>query len=152
RARIVQRLEGRDARRTDVDARTRAELDEVERKGERAPGERVADRIGAGAHARLDAGRPRDPERVAALVLVDRGEQQLRDAGEVISVEVRERDGVDRVARDAELAEPGAGRGRAVEQQPARARLDEERGLPATAGPERVARPDEGDLHAAPPD
>jgi hypothetical protein len=101
----LQRRERAQRRGAHVDAPFRGQLDEAQREGQLATSETLADRIGRHAHARLDAGRTRDDERLAAPILVDRGEQEAGNAREVIGVEVRDRDGVDGVARNAEFGE-----------------------------------------------
>ena len=97
-------------------------------------------------HALLDPGRSRDPQRVLALVLVEGGQQQDRNAGVVVAVEVRDHDGVDLVALDAEFAEARAGGGAAIEQHAAAGRAQQHRRLAPPAGAESVARADEDEL------
>src|SRR5262249_7241794 len=76
-------------------------------------------------------------------------EDQERQASEVIAVEMGQHDGVEVERVDAETPQRNE-RGRtAVEQDAARAGLDEDAGLESATTAEGVARSDEGDAHAS---
>ena len=90
------------------------------------------------AHARPRCRAGRRSAAGGAGVLVERGEQQQRDAAEVVAVEVRDQDRVDLVARDAEAA-----RGRCRwwrRSRAARCPTRRARGSPTGAGRRRRTR------------
>ncbi len=74
---------------------------EAELEPELAPLDRMAEGPRGVAHTLLHPARPRDGERAAARVAVDRGEQQRGNAPEVVAVIVGDDDGVDLAAVDA---------------------------------------------------
>jgi hypothetical protein len=86
------------------------------RRGRRAR----AHRVGEPADPRFDAGWAGDLDLALAVLLVERREQEQRDAAEVIGVEMGDQDHVDLVDRDAELVQAAARGGAAVDQRAAR--------------------------------
>ena len=114
------RLEAAHARDAEILGCAGSQLDEAQRVREVVRLERMPERLRRVTHARFDAARAGDHERPAALVLIKRRQQEQRNAAEVIRVEVRDRDRIDLVARDAERRQPRERRLPAVHQQRAR--------------------------------
>ena len=95
-------------------------------------------------------GRPGKHQRPRALGEVG-VEHEIRNAAEMIAMEMGDQDGVDRVARDAEALEPNE-RGRAAIDQEIRALADHmEAGVELPARAERVAAADELQMHRGAP-
>ncbi len=76
-----------------------------------------------------------------------RVEQQERQAGEMIAVEMRDQDQVDFVARDAEPLQRRQRRGAAIDQEIDARAGDVKAGVGPAAGAERVAAADKSQLH-----
>src|SRR5581483_7956165 len=74
-------------------------------------------------------------------------EQEERQAGEVIAVEMRDQDEIDRVALDAEAFQCRQRRGAAIDQKVDGSARDVKAGVLPAAGTERVAATDELQLH-----
>ena len=87
--------------------------------------------------------------RVAAREL--RVEQQKRQSGEMIAVEMRDQDEVDIVARDAEPLQRRQRRGAAIDQEIDALAGDMKAGVGPAAGTERVAAADKLQLHRRSP-
>src|SRR5262249_58723958 len=75
-------------------------------EGELDGGEMLERRLERAHVPALDAGRPRQGERTRAPGEM-RLEHEVRDAAEMIAMEMGDQDGVDGVARDGEPLEPG---------------------------------------------
>ena len=97
----------------------------------------------------LDPFRPGDDQRPAAAREL-RVEQQERQSGEMIAVEMRDQDQIDIVARDAEPLQCRQRRGAAIDQEIDVFAADMKAGVVPAAGPERVAAADKLQLHRSP--
>ncbi|GCC48661.1 hypothetical protein chiPu_0032789, partial [Chiloscyllium punctatum] len=94
---------------------------------------------------RLDALRPRDHQRPGAAGEL-RIEQEERQSGKMVAVEMRDQDQVDRVAVDLEPLQRRQRGGAAIDQEIDALAADVEAGVEAAAGAERIAAADKSQL------
>src|SRR5579871_3333240 len=96
----------------------------------------------------IDARRSGQRERPRALAEM-RLEHEIRNAAEMIAVEVAEEDRVDGVARNAEPLEPDQRGGAAIDQEIRRLADHVEAGVEPAARAERISAADELQVHGA---